>query len=245
MTNPNIQQNSVPTDPSLSDLLNLLKKEIFFDLNCHHLATIQSFNSAKQTVTATINYTKTFFQLNSTSGLYNAVQQNYPLLIDVPVIVLGGGPTRLTFPIAKGDQCLLLFNDRNLDNWFQSGQVGPVANSRAHSFSDGLALIGPNSLNSLIASYDSTRALLTNGTAKVGINPNNNKLTLTNGTSLNTLLQNLCTQLQTLTTALAALTVAGVATGGGTSGIPVNAVTITNVGTQIGTIATNIGSLIE
>lgn len=242
--NSSIQQNSVPNEPSLADLLNLLKREIFFDLNCHHLATIQSFNAAKQTVTATVNYTKTFFQPNA-QDLYQAVQVSYPLLVDMPVIILGGGPARLTFPIAKGDQCLVLFNDRNIDNWFQSGQVGPVANSQAHAFSDGFALIGPNSLNTLISAYDTTRAMLTNGTVKNGINPGNNKLVLTNGTSLNTLLQNLCTQLQNLTTALAALTVTAVTSGVGTSGPPANASTITNVGTQIANIATSIGSLIE
>lgn len=245
MGNTNITLNAVPNEVSLSDLLNLLKKEIFFDLNCHHLATIQSFDSVKQTVTATVNYSKTIFELNETSGVYNPIQVSYPLLVDVPIIIIGGGTVRMTFPIKKGDQCLVLFNDRNIDNWFQSGQAGPVATSRAHSFADGIALVGPNSLASTIAAYDATRALLTNGTVKLGINPSNNKLVLTNGTSLNTLLQNLCTQLQALTTALAALTVSGVTTGAGVSGVPVNAATISNVGTQIGTIATNIGSLIE
>lgn len=169
MTNTNIQLNATPAEPSLSDLLNLLKKEIFFDLNCHHLATIQSFDSAKQTVTATINYTKTLFELNTETGLYVPRQISYPLLVDVPVIVLGGGNAHLTFPIAKGDQALILFNDRNIDNWFQSGQAGPVANSRAHSFSDGLALIGLNSLNTLISAYDLVRTVLRNGTTGVGV----------------------------------------------------------------------------
>lgn len=169
MTNTSIQLNAVPADPTLSDLLNLLKKEIFFDLNCHHLATIQSFDSSKQTVTATINYTKTIFELNTETGLYRPVQNAYPLMVDVPVIVLGGGAAHLTFPIAQGDQALILFNDRNIDNWFQSGQAGPVANSRAHSFSDGLALVGLNSLNTLISTYDTMRAVLRNGTTGVGV----------------------------------------------------------------------------
>lgn len=176
MTNPNIQLNLTPNEPTLSDLLNLLKKEIFFDLNCHHLATIQSFNSAQQTVTATINYTKTEFQLNENTKLYVPIQFSYPLLVDMPVIVLGGGNAHLTFPITKGDQALILFNDRSIDNWFQSGQVGPVSSSAAHAFSDGIALVGLNSLGTSITNYDAVRAVLRNGTTGIGIGTTQLKL---------------------------------------------------------------------
>jgi hypothetical protein len=169
MTNPNIKLNAVPVEPTLADLLNLLKKEIFIDMNCHHLATIQSFNSTNQTATATMNYTKTVFQLDPTTGLYQPVQQDYPLMVDMPVIVLGGGQGNLTFPIAAGDQCVVLFNDRSIDNWFQSGQKGPVASSLFHCFSDGLVLVGLNSLNSLISNYDTIRVLLSNAKGKTGV----------------------------------------------------------------------------
>lgn len=223
-----IQLNSIPCEPSLTDLLQLLKKEIFFDLNCHHLATIQSFNSANQTVTATMNYTKTFFELDTETGIYEPVQQNYPLMVDVPVLVLGGGTARLTFPIAQGDQCLILFNDRSIDNWFQSGQAGPLPNSRAHSFADGLALIGPNSLNTLIATYDTARAVLRNGAAGVGVSTS--KIKIYNGsTTLNTILQNILTQLETLANTTAV------------NGSPLNPA----VATQLSTLATQLGGLIE
>lgn len=245
MTTSNITLNQLPNDPSLNDLLNLFKREIFFDLSCHHIGTIQAFNSAKQTVTASVNYTRTFFELNSSTGLYDAVQKNYTPLLDCPAIVLGGGPVNLTMPIAKGDECVLLFNDRDLDNWFSGSTLGPVATSRAHSFSDALALVGVRSLARSISGYDAVRALLTNGTVKLGVNPTNNKVLITNGTSLNTLLQNLSTQLQNLTAACAAITVSGVTGGIGNSGVPVNAAAINTVGTNISNIATQIGGLLE
>ena len=106
----NAPLNMVPSEPSLKDLLDLLKKDILLSLNAHHIGTIQSFNSAKQTATATINYPKTYYQLNSLSGLYNPVLVNYPLLVDCPLICLGGGTAALTFPIQSGDECLVLFN---------------------------------------------------------------------------------------------------------------------------------------
>lgn len=248
--NTSIQQNSVPNEPSLADLLNLLKKEIFFDLNCHHIATIESFDPVEQTVTATMNYTKTIFQPDK-QGLYQPVQFNYPLMVDVPVIIMGGGTARLTFPIAQGDQCLILFNDRNMDNWFQSGQVGPVANSRAHSFADGFALIGPNSLASLIQNYDAVRAVLRNGNAGVGVGPEKIKI-FNELTTLNTLLQSILSQLETLANQAAAITVApgsfnipGVGAVAGTSGPPTNASALSGVATALSSLATQLGGLLE
>lgn len=248
MSDPVVQQNLTPVrEPSLKDLLDLYKKQTMLGLNCHHLATIQSFNASAQTITATINYKKTFFQYDPQSKAYTSTLQDYPLVADCPVVVIGGGPARITFPIAKGDQCLLLFNDRDMNNWYAGSTTSATQTPRLHSFADCVALIGPNNQNTVLAAYDAVRALLTNGNVMLGINPSNNKVTFANSASgsFNTLLQNLCTQLQNLTNALALLTVSGVTPGGGVSGVPVNAATITSVGTQIASIAMQIGGLIE
>lgn len=251
MSSPNIQgftQNlTAVREPTLKDLFDMYKKQTLLNLNCHHIGTIQSFNSTNQTVQVTINYKKTFFQFQQESQSYESVLIDYPISTECPLIVHGGGLAHITFPVATGDQCLLLFNDRDIDNWFAGSTTSPNATPRLHSFADCIALVGPNNLSTIIPNYDAVRALITNGTVKNGINPTNNKLTLTNGTSLNTLLQNLCTQLENLTTQLAELTVIGVTPGPptSTSGIPSNATAITMIGTNISNIATDIALLIE
>lgn len=252
MSTPTINQNLNPVrEPTLKDLLDLYQKQTLLNFNCHHLGTIQSFNHTTQTVQVTLNYKKTYFKIDSTSQQYVSFLIDYPIIADCPVIVVGGGTTRITFPISKGDQCVLLFNDRDIDNWYNGSTTSANQSPRLHSLSDCIALIGPNNLNTVIQNYDTVRAIITNGTVKNGINPQTNKLTLTNGTSLNTLLQNLCTQLENLTTAIAAITVlpgtfnvASVAVTG-VSGIPVNAISITAIGTNITNIATQIATLIE
>ena len=249
--------NSIPSEPNMRDVLNLLKKEIFLELNCHHIGTVQSFSSTAMTVKATINYTKTFFERNSQTGLYSPVQVNYPVIIDCPIVCLGGGKTNLTFPIAQGDECLVLFNDRDLDNWFTSGQVGPVASSRLHAFSDAICLVGLKSKPNLLTNYDTTRPVLRGGTAVLGVNPSSNKILATNvaptgssgsytySTTLNTLLQTLITDLTMLTTALSTLTVTGVTSGSGSSGVPANAAAIVAIGTSLTGLGTQIGALLE
>lgn len=251
MSSPPLTLNAVPNKPDESDLLNLHRKEIMLALNCHHVGTIQSFDSSKMTVTATINYTKTFFQLNPVTKSYVPVQVNYPLLLDCPIISISGGPVNLTMPIAKGDECLLLFNDRDIDNWYSSGQVGPVASSRLHSFSDAFALVGVKSTPNLLTSYDGTRALLTNGNVEVGVNPTNNKATIKNNSvgTLNSVLQNILTQLGQLCTQIETITVVvpGILSGPAstTSLVPSNAAAIAAISTQISTYATQLGNLIE
>jgi hypothetical protein len=45
-------------------------------------------------------------------------------------------------PIQSGDTCLVLFCDRDLDNWFESGQITTLNSNRVHDLSDGVALVG-------------------------------------------------------------------------------------------------------
>lgn len=158
-------------NPKLADLLDSLKKDIFLSMNCHALATIQSFDPDEQTVSATINYTRTQIRANG-DGTYSNHEIKYSIIVDAPAIALGGGSSALTFPIVQGDQALIFFNDRDMDNWVQGGRtsnVGPVATPRLHSFSDAIALVGLNK----ISGYDPIRAVLRNGEgpAQVAIGP--------------------------------------------------------------------------
>lgn len=156
---PNIPLKKV-FEPNLTDLLTLFKKDIMLSLNCHAIGTVQSVDFDNQTLNAVINYKKTYFDNDK------SVLVDYPALIDCPFISLCGGNGSLTFPIEAGDQCVILFNDRDIDNWFQgAGPGGPVASARLHSLSDGLALVGLNT----ISPYDNTRVSLNNGSTSVGV----------------------------------------------------------------------------
>ncbi len=176
-------QNLIPNEVELQDVLNLLKKDIFLNFNCHHLGTIQSFNSTVQTATATINYKKTYSQPDLT-GVYQSVLVDYPVLIDCPVMCLGGGLGSLTFPISQGDECLVLFNDRDIDNWFSGNLNGSVATPRLHSFSDAIIIVGVRSMANVILDYDDDAAVLRYGLNKVSINEERFKAELISGVTL-------------------------------------------------------------
>lgn len=209
MANPEIKQTLKQSDYKLKDLLDLAKQDIFLSLFAHHIGEIQSFDKDKQTVKATIKYKRTFFEQQAGGIDPVPVLKDYPPLIDVPVIVIGGGGFNMTFPIAKGDECILIFNDRSIDNWFQSGQVGAVSSPRAHSVSDAIALVGLQNLTRLITGYDASRASLRNKANTVRMGVGASKLHFQNsGTSLLATLTQLRLTLTTMTTALQTLTTA-------------------------------------
>lgn len=166
---PSIQQNQqIFNEPSLQDALNMLKKEIGISYNSLHVGIIQSFDATKQTAQISIAYTKTYFQTND-KGVVTPVSIPYSILAGVPVICLSGGPGFLTFPISSGDECLVLFNDRSIDNWYASGQVGPVQTSRLHSLADGFALVGIRNSTKQLQNYSQTHTVLGAGLRGVAV----------------------------------------------------------------------------
>ena len=88
----------------------------------------------------------------------NQTPQTIRPLVDVPVVFMGGGAMVSTFPISVGDEALVVFADRCIDYWFAKGGVQRPAEPRAHSLSDGIALVGPRSLACLIPNLSTSTA---------------------------------------------------------------------------------------
>lgn len=83
-----------------------------------------------------------------------------PLLVDVPVIFPRGGGVTLTFPVAAGDECLVVFADRCIDFWWQNGGVQEAVDPRQHDLSDAFALVGPQSQKQKMGTISSSGAQL-------------------------------------------------------------------------------------
>lgn len=202
--------NKTVATPGLKELLDEQKRNIFLTLNCHAVGVIQEFFPEDQTATVKMAYTKTFMTQNSIGGELVPVQQEYPPLVSVPVIFLGGGTISQTFPVKQGDECLLMFNDRDFNTWFEGTTGKSPASSRLHSFADAVALVGVRSLAHSIENFDEDRWLVkdTNGGGELGLG--GSKIRIANQiTTLNTQLAALLDVLSILTV-YAGLTPVGV-----------------------------------
>ena len=92
----------------------------------------------------------------------------YPLLTDCPVFVLQGQGAYVNMPVGAGDYCIVLFNDRSLDDWWVSGKPMAPTITHTHSLSDGIALVGVQPLTKLLA-IDAAKFGLRGGGKKISI----------------------------------------------------------------------------
>jgi hypothetical protein len=242
---PSYYQNS---DPTLRDVLEAFRIDVFLSLNCVAIGTIQEFNLADQTARISINYFKVYVA-NDQQGNRTSTSEPYPILMQVPCISLTGGAAGLTMPISPGDHCVVFFNDRDFANWFASGNTTlPPATLLHHAIGNGIAIVGIRPATNPITNYDAARAKLYNGNTQVAVS--SSKVKVDNGTyNLKTELTNLCTKLNDLCTAISAITVpvGGITPGGGAtvSGTPNNSATISGLSSDISSISSHIAGLLE
>lgn len=114
-----------------------LRKQIGFSTHVALPAVVQSYDFQKQTVEA---------QPTIRERIVNEDKQiqyiQYPLLINVPVAFPQVGSFQFTFPISAGDECLIIFSDLSIDNWWLNGNVQNPVEQRRHDLSDGIAVFG-------------------------------------------------------------------------------------------------------
>ena len=125
---------------------------------------IDRFDAEHQTVTVKPAVKKLLFL-----GNQEAEWLDVPVLVDVPLIVLSGKGYALTFPIESGDECLLFFAERSLDNWHEQGGTGEQTSTRMHSLSDAFALVGVRSRPHKITNYNADEVELRSADGKTRV----------------------------------------------------------------------------
>lgn len=163
------------TNPGLKDLLENARTEIFQTLNCVKIGTIVSFDPASRTAEIQISF-KRELAIPLADGTRII---NYPLLVDCPVFTLQGGGAGAAFPVAAGDECLVLFSDSNIDAWYDNGGEALPFDGRRHDISDGIALVGLNSMaNALSLALANDEGGVADAVAKVAVK--NGKINMSN-----------------------------------------------------------------
>lgn len=192
-------------EPDLAALLDMTRQRIFADMNCHQVGIILNFNPAKCTASVQI----------AARRVVGDQIVSYPPLIDCPVIMLCGATGGLTIPVIAGDTCLVLFNDRNIDTWYSSGNVAQPNTARMHDLSDGIVLVGVRSLANPIPDLSASAVELRNIAEGAKVSLDSLVGISNNATSLFDLLNKILDTIETWTT---------------TTGLTANPATIVKVG---------------
>lgn len=135
---------------------------------------VQGFDAVKQTVSVQPSLK---MRVTSPTGVRSWVQ--LPVLQDCPVHFPRGGNYTLTFPVAVGDECLVVFASRCIDSWWQLGGIQNVISVRMHDLSDGFAIVGFNSKPKVIPNISTTSTQLRDTTGDTVIDLNEGHITVT------------------------------------------------------------------
>lgn len=123
-----------------TELLEQAKNNAMMDVRVSMPASIVSFDAATKTATIAI-----MMQMVNADD----TPEDYPLLVDCPCVFTRGGGFHVVHPYAEGDSGLVLFSDRCLDGWFESGRAAPPMDYRIHSMSDAYFIGGADHLGNV------------------------------------------------------------------------------------------------
>lgn len=140
------------TQLELSRVIYLAQQGTFARLNCHNVGRIVNFNAETQTVDVELMILKQFKNRTIIP----------PLLTDVPLIMLGAGGGHITMPNPVGTICILLFMDRNIDAFLETGEAYAPLTSRMHDFTDCVALTTFKTLVNPLTEYDEKAVTIIN-----------------------------------------------------------------------------------
>lgn len=143
-----------------TDHLTALQKAIMSNLRVAMPGVIASFDSVKQTASVDVTiYDRVMPGLPGGISTYSPVTGDVkiPTLLDVPVVIPQGGGFALTIPIKIGDECLVVFSDMCINEWFDAGGINNVQQVlRRHDLSDAICIPGPSSQPNVIMAYQTS-----------------------------------------------------------------------------------------
>lgn len=116
------------------------------EINTSCPGIVRSFDAASQTAIVTPVHKRLF--VGETEEFFTL-----PDCLDVPVVFPRGGNFVFTFPVAAGDEVMLVFSQRALDNWWDRGDVQAPGPVRFHDLSDAMAIPGLASRPRFVQSF--------------------------------------------------------------------------------------------
>lgn len=122
-------------------------------------ATIISFDAG--TCVASVKPTMTYYKSDGTT-------LDYPVIIGVPVFMPKAGSSQITYPVKAGDNCLLVFAERSIDEWMGKGN-SDNHDPRRYDLTDAFCFVGMCPAQSISA--DNVEVI--NGGTKISLTPSN------------------------------------------------------------------------
>ncbi|WP_198912165.1 Gp138 family membrane-puncturing spike protein [Acetobacter sicerae] len=136
---------------------------------------VQSFSVVSGTPVASVKLAVKGYDVDDTG---TRSPHDMPVLPHCPVWFPRGGGCSLTFPVSAGDECMVVFSSRSIDEWWQNGEAQPAYDLRRHDLSDGICLAGLTSQVKPLSNINANAVELRtdDGLASIQINPEDHSI---------------------------------------------------------------------
>ena len=117
---------------------------------------IQAFDPIEQTVTVSLalrENVEVLQGLNGVTPVFTRQDVEVKQLLHVPIVLPRAGLFSVTMPIQQGDECLIVWGDMCIDDWWQNGGIANQIERRRHHLSDAFAIVGCWSQPRVLSSY--------------------------------------------------------------------------------------------
>ena len=163
--------------PDLARLLETFGRNLSAKFNCHRVGRITAFDS--DTLTCKVKLLDKF--------VFNDTEQDYVEFTGMPLLIYATETAGLTLGNVVGAECLVHFNDTDIDNFLQTGEAYAPNSLRSHDFADGFVELRPfDHVAAQKITYDSEGVALYNGNTKVQLKDDGSAV-ITNGSAVITL----------------------------------------------------------
>lgn len=128
---------NMSTQADLMTVLKVLKENIFNTMCCVKIGYIDSYDYNTR-VSRVVIYNKRVVGLNDKG---EHILEDYPPLY-CKTLFLGGSGNGINWDIKQGDECIVFFNDTEIETPWISGQVSDIKYGRQHNYTDAICLTG-------------------------------------------------------------------------------------------------------
>lgn len=135
--------NQMISTPDIGQTIKISGLQIASEFNCMRIGIIQEFYADDLTVKVQIaNKKQKTLNADGTANVDNFTPIVAKVCCCNPFI---------TYDIQPGEECILLFSDREIESWFITGCCQPEAHTRMHALTDAVAICGIRSLPKMIS----------------------------------------------------------------------------------------------
>lgn len=159
--------------------IELMIDNKIFDIHTSVPAIITNVNYSEQTLDAQISVNPI-----ATIGGSEKILK-YPELRSIPFYTIQNSDFFITIPPKIGDTCLLIFCERNCDQFWNTGEVSaPIyAKRRKHNINDSVALVGWNPTKKKIPNYQNNEIEIRNKQRTLLVGMNDKRIQIVAGKS--------------------------------------------------------------